>query len=135
MDVNVLLASLEEYLLSKKDFLNGQQTQENLELAKKNFSKSLNEYLDSKADGIIAERKRVSSSTAIRVADVLASAFDGTNMAVIALNNAPAPLKFENENGDNIQLVDWLEMVKKCREWMKVYKEDWYNKIRKEGLK
>jgi hypothetical protein len=139
MNINTLIASLEEFLSIKKDYLNGQQTEENYEYSKKHFAQSLNEYIDShlpemKDSSKPKDRSRVTTASSIKVADILANAFDGSNMAVIALNNAPSPLRFE-EDEDNQNIIDWLEMVKKCREWMKIYDEDWYSKIRVEALK
>jgi len=122
----------------KKDYLTGQQTEENYELSKKNFSLCLNEYIDAHYNELTIEKKvekkdrsRVSTASSIRVADVMACAFDGSNLALIALNNAPSPFRFQGD-GDVRSLPNWWEELEDAKEWMKNY-ELWYFRLRKAG--
>jgi hypothetical protein len=134
MSVSSLLAALEEYLAAKKDFMNGMQTEDNLNLQKKVFAQTLNEYIDYRAEGVMeGQRRKISTDASIKIADILTGHMDGeVSSAIAALNCAPMPPTLHKQS-DNESLTDWLSALKELENWADNYRQ-WYEHSRKDGL-
>ena len=134
MSVSSLLSALELYLEVKKDFSNGMQTEDNLNLQKKIFAQSLNEYIDYRAESVLeGTRRKISTDASIKIADILTGHIDGeVSAAVAALNCAPSPPKKHN-NHDKETINDWLGALKDLENWVENYRK-WYEHNRKDGL-
>jgi len=116
MSINILLAALDEYFVSKKDFMSGCNTEGDLTGAKKRFAQALNQYIDFLADGVLEERRRrISTGSSVKIADMLTSNMDDTVSATTALVSAPSPPEHMDDN------------------WMNAYRS-WYNTSRKQGM-
>jgi hypothetical protein len=121
--LDILLASLSEYIRAEADHSAGQIELSILTEAKKRFAKSLNEYVDHRVEASISRRRSQKSQQRIELAESINAAMKSTKMSVQtmrALNSAPPP-----PDGSDPEAV---------KEWQKRY-EEWYNKAREEGLK
>lgn len=124
MSFENILASLEEYLSLKHDVDTGCADEDALRAAKKRFAESLNQYVDWRADSVIAEHKKKISSEHSGSMNALGIGIKHSNIAIAALNSAPTPPKD----------IEFMLSSGKIREWMKAYKK-WYDNERKKGSK
>ena len=121
--IDVLLASLTEYINLKHDHIKGQAEVEHVVNAKKRFAQSLNEYVDSRLFIHFEQRRKHMSQERLKIADSINSSMQNAATSIksiAALNSAPTPPKDMSDH-------------KAVEKWMKSY-NDWYDNQRKKGL-
>ena len=122
MSIDILLATLIEYINAKQEMSVGQAEEADVQEAKKRFSTALNEYVDWRIKGALEQRRSHLSQEMVAVAETVNSTVkDGamTVKAMAALNSAPPPPP-ENDP----------EALKK---WWENYRA-WYEEARKKGM-
>jgi hypothetical protein len=120
--MNVLLATLLEFLDLNKDFVTGNADEVEVSESKKRFFQALIDVIDYRVQIAMEERRRALSQERIAVADSINSSIKSTAStikSITALNSAPPPPT--TANSDDMQ--KWLEEYDK-----------WYNTKRKDGV-
>jgi hypothetical protein len=121
--INVLLTTLTDYLMTRKDHSTGNADINNLRETKKRFTKALYELIDYRIQLALEERRRLQSQERIAAADSINLAVKSTASTIkslSALNSAPPP-------PDNIANIEEME------HWKRMYQE-WYDTKRKSGI-
>ena len=121
--INVLLATLTEFLEAKKDLITGNADVDSVRETKKRFSKALYELIDYRISLAMEERRRYQSQERIAAADSINLAVKSTASTIkslTALNSAPPP-----PTGD----YSYEDMER----WRAAYSE-WYDTKRKDGM-
>jgi hypothetical protein len=121
--IDILLASLVEYITMKRDHIGGQVEIEHVVEAKKRFAQSLDEYIDGRISKRFETHRRHQSQQRLKIADTINSSMQSASKnikSLSALNSAPTP---PSDSSDK-------EAMKK---WMEAYSA-WYEDSRKKGL-
>ena len=122
MSVDIILASLVEYLNANSEHKSGNIEYSEVIEARKRFSQSFNEYVDHRVQAGITKRRSQQSQQRIDLAQTINSAMKGTQMkfsTIRALSSAPPPPTSKKP-----------EDLKK---WQEEY-DKWYNDERAKGL-
>jgi hypothetical protein len=120
--MNVLLATLLEFLDLNKDFVTGNADEVEVSESKKRFFQALIDVIDYRVQIAMEERRRALSQERIAVADSINSSIKSTAStikSITALNSAPPPPTTANPE----DMQKWLEAYDK-----------WYNTKRKDGI-
>lgn len=120
--INVLLATLTEFLEAQKDLVTGNAEADSVREAKKRFSKALCDLIDYRISLAMEERRKSLSQERIATADSINLAVKSTASTIkglTALNSAPPPPENHTEE----------EMER----WKEAYAE-WYRTKRKDGM-
>jgi hypothetical protein len=123
MGVDILLASLSEYIKAEADHSSGHAEQSVVNEAKKRFAQSLNEYVDYRIEASLTRRRSSKSQERIALADTINATMKSTKMSVQsmrALNSAPPP----PDTNDPEAIKEWYERY-----------AEWYEGSRGNGLK
>ena len=121
--IDILLASLIEYINTKTEHVRGGVEAEHVVESKKRFAAALNEFVDNRVAAHLEERRRTQSQERISIADSINSAMKSTAVSVksiAALNSAPSPPP-DPEDKDAFD------------KWVKNY-DEWYQCNRKKGM-
>lgn len=130
MDIETVLATLEEYFEIKRDLVSS--IEPNVLKAKERAGRALNEYIQKRFDNLMVqqEHRKLSSSTSTTrkmvIPDASGTKFTWEDIVGLldALNTPPNPLA-SPEQLNNQEYVD---------RWMKSYKE-WYLKKRSSAMR
>lgn len=127
MSFSILLKTIDDFNLIRKEYENGLETEENFNLAKRNLAEALNTYIDFRIDGVMENRKRrISIST---ISDILANSTDeDVSLLKTRLLLAPQPLELMGASDDQ-GLVTWMDNYREFEKWMLDYK-DWFESVK-----
>jgi hypothetical protein len=123
MQIDLMLAALQEYLSAKKDFETGNAEQNSVDEARRRFASLFYEILDAKIANTLDARRQHQSIERIEMADTINSAMNSTAStfkSMAALNSAPMP-------------PEDISDPEKMTRWKEAYAE-WYETTRKGGL-
>jgi len=116
MNSELLLSALDEYLISHKDLSTGNIDLREFQLAKKRFSRTLEQYIEQKVlDSHYSSARKRDTSEFVGVIESVAEVMKSSYDALLVLHTAPPPPS---------NLTEWLDGGNK-REWMAQYKK-WY---------
>lgn len=120
--MNVLLATLLEFLDINKDFVTGNADELEVSESKKRFFQALIDVVDYRIQLALEERRKSLSQERIAVADSINASIKSTAStikSISALNSAPPP----PTSNDPEAMKRWIEAY-----------DQWYNTKRKEGI-
>lgn len=126
MPIDLILASLEEYLISKGYSSSEESNPDEVKEAKARVAKSLHQFVEYRITHAMDVRRKSLSAERIKIADTMNTNLKDMATSVkslTALNSAPAPLKPEEMNNK-----------KDVEVWMKAYSE-WFKNDRSNGMK
>lgn len=126
MSIDLVLASIEEYLELKGFTTSGTSDPKQVQEAKARVARACHQFVEYRITHALDVRRRSMSAERIKIADSMNSNLKDMATSVkslTALNSAPPPM-----------MPDELNKKTDLETWMKAYTE-WYNSDRSNGMK